>query len=246
VKKTGIIIGLLLIIALSLGFVALKSQARGSDDNFFNRELRQSFAENTWLRRVLELHYDGDAQSDYLGKRYTSILIEVDSLDTQTIRLEALNNLVKKIQEITGKETSYLVSDRNIIDRREIGERDIEEITARYRHHFNHGDTATVYLLMASVDAQDADKLGTTFRDYGVVLFAKALDEVTRDNPDTLSNYELSTALHEFGHQLGLPHNEQPGCLMNEQVELKRDERPADVVVDFCDYEKVLIKEFIQ
>ena len=61
----------------------------------------------------------------------------------------------------------------------------------------------------------------------------------TRENPDILPYYEESTALHEFGHQLGLPHNAEPNCLMNEHADEARAlrEKTSDVITDFCAFE---------
>jgi len=241
-KKSATVGLLLIVILLSLGFVVLKSQALGSPSNYFNRNLRRDFATSPLFREILGLHYDGDAKTDYLGERYSNILVEVDTLNSQTVRLSTLDGLVKKIQEITSKETEYLVSDRDILSPRQLGADDIEKIAGKYRNHFNTRDTATIYFLVANADEEDDDKLGTTLREYGIVLFSRALTDFADPSSDALGSYELSTALHEFGHQLGLSHNTEPGCLMNESVELKRNERPEDVVVDFCQFEKALIR----
>lgn len=244
-RKLVAIIALLAVIILSFGFVWLRVMAQGDESNYFNRQWRPRFAAAPWLREALGLHYDGDGRADYLGNKYSKILIEVDQFDSVSLRLTALEGLTDKIEKLTGKDTSYLVSDRRVPYDRSLTKDEIAALASKYRNHFpGGGDTATIYLLVGSQDSEDVDILGTTFAEYGIAVFAKTLEEFTARSPDTLANYELSTALHEFGHQLGLPHNDEVGCVMNEQVEEARVawERAEDVLVDFCEYEKELIR----
>lgn len=239
---TGII--LLIIIVLSFGFVWLKSSALGAENNYFNRKLRSNFAAIPAFRKFLGLHYDGDGKADYLSGRYEKILIEVDVMNNLGMQLEALDTLTAKIQDLTSKSTSYIVSDRNVPYSRELSKEEIDKVVQKYRNHKSKDDTATIYLLYGSRDQDNPNLLGITHQEYGIVLFGDAISDFTRNNPKTSASYEASTVLHEFGHQIGLPHNGRPDCLMNEQVEEARIylEKPEDVVIDFCEYEKEQIK----
>src|SRR3989344_9068101 len=98
---------LLLVILFTFGFVVLKSQANGPDDNYFNRELRSRFAVYPILRSILNLRFDGDARADYLGADYKKIVIEVDLMEDIGVHYEALDLLRSRIENITGKETMY-------------------------------------------------------------------------------------------------------------------------------------------
>lgn len=238
-KRFITIIILLIIIILSFGFVWLKSSAQGAENNFFNRNLRAYFAAVPWLREVLALHFDGDRKADYLGRRYKKIMIEVDLMNTKSMRLSALDILVQRIQSITGKPTSYLISDRSIPYERNLSKEQIRKLVQYYRNHKSMRETVTIYLFYASRDKDVPTRLGTTYEEYGLVLFGDALADFIKNNPETLGSYEASTALHEFGHQIGLAHNQEPSCLMNEQVEEARlvREKPEEVIIDFCEYE---------
>jgi len=50
--------------------------------------------------------------------------------------------------------------------------------------------------------------------------------------------------LHEFGHQLGLGHNDRENCLMTAKAESNGEAQwnPRLVLTDFFDYEKGLIE----
>jgi predicted Zn-dependent protease len=239
-KKFFVILGLLIIIVLSFGYVFLKIQAQGAEDDYFNQHWRAKFAEVPWLRHILALHNDGDARADYLGNRYQKILMEVDVMENLEPNLSALGLLTKRIAEATGKPTTYLVSDRNLPFQKEETAEDLDKVVKRFRTYHDAGDLATLYLLYANQMANEPELLGKTYHEDGIVIFAGALENFTRDNPKTFANYEASTALHEFGHQIGLIHNQQPGCLMNEHAESSHvaRENPEDVVVDFCILEK--------
>ncbi len=242
-KKLLIIGLLLLIILLSFGFAILKIQTNGSEENYFNRRLRANFAARPWLRSALGLHWDGDGQADYLGKRYNKVLIEVDIMQGWNIDHQVLDELVQKIQAVLSKPTSYLISDRSIPYQSNLTKEEIAALVRRYRNHQNSRDTATVYLLYASKLKDEPTLLGLTYQEYAIILFGEPLQEFTQSNPKTLANYEVSTALHEFGHQLGLPHNEEPGCLMNKHAEEAHVARqsPKDVIMDFCEFEKTIL-----
>lgn len=244
-KKILVII-LSLIIIISFSFIFLKTQADGPENNFFNRELRVKFANFLLLRQILYLHNDGDGKTDYLGKHYDKIFIEVDTMKSESINIDVLNQLAQKIQAVTSKPVSYFVSDTAIPYKNSLNASEIDTLVNRYRNYKSAGDTATLYLLYLSQQENEPKTLGLTYQEYGLILFENALIEFTKNNPLTLPNYELSTALHEFGHQLGLPHNSEPGCLMNEHAEKNQvaRERPQDVIINFCGLEEQQIKEY--
>lgn len=243
-KKLLVICFLFIVIGLSLSFSWVKIQASGPDDNYFNRELRSRFTAVPFFRHVLSLHYDGDARADYLGGKYKKIVIEVDTMQDIGARYEALDLLRDRVRQITGKPTSYIISDNNILYEREVDETGIEKLVKQYRNRESSDDTAVLYLLYASSSADQPDLLGLTYQEYGIILFYNALQDFTDENPKVLVNYEASTALHEFGHQIGLPHNERQNCLMNKSAEMAHIPReiPEDVITDFCEHEKNAIR----
>lgn len=234
---------LLLVILFTFGFVVLKSQANGPDDNYFNRELRSRFAVYPILRSILNLRFDGDARADYLGADYKKIVIEVDLMEDIGVHYEALDLLRSRIENITGKETMYIISDKNIPYQQAVDDLTIKNLTEKYRSRRSGGNTAAVYALYASREASKPDLLGSTYEEYGIVLFYDALADFAENNISVLQSYEASTLLHEFGHQIGLPHNSEEGCLMNESADqaVLVYEEARDVVTDFCEFEKQML-----
>lgn len=243
-KKFFAAVCLIFLIVTSFGFVALKLGLLGSDDNYFNQHLRNRLAAKPWLRNLFSLHYDGDSRADYLGSRYDNILIEVDAMDKTMPNREALDILVQKIQTITAKPTVYLLSQTDLPYDLTIDDNRIHELVSSNRDLKSAGNTAVIYLLYVSTKTEDESILGSTFEDFGIVLYYQTLQEFTQTAPRTAVLYEASTALHEFGHQLGLDHNQQQNCLMNARVESAVSvlQLPGAVVTDFCSLELEILK----
>ncbi len=241
-KKFFIAIFLLLIIFFSFSFIILKLLANGAEDNFFNQKYRAQVAAHPVLRNIFDLRFDGDARADYLSSRYNKIFIEVDQMEGLEISQSALDLLETKIESITSKEVIIFRSD-SIPYQANVDGEDVKQYVEAHRNYKYASDVAHLYLLYLSEFEDQADHLGSTYQEYGILLYDTALRNLTIGNPKTFDNYWSSTALHEFGHQLGLPHNEIKGCLMNEHAESGQvlRENPEDVIIDFCAYEKQLI-----
>ncbi len=221
--------------------------APGAADNYFNRTWRPRLDHSVTLRNIFGLHDDGDARYDYLGSRYKNIVLEVDSMEQLLPDKEVLQELAAKIQKVTGKPTEYKLSDIDLPQEFSNGDQTLVRSAASYQNYRSGGDTAYVYLLVLSQEPGSQLLIGKTLNEDGIILYESALKEFTANHPNTQPNYELSTALHEFGHQLGLAHNDKPGCLMSSHAE-SGDQAKSDpylVLTDFCEFEVGQIKSMV-
>lgn len=237
-KNKLIITGLLAVIIVTFGFVGLKLQAAGPDDNYFNQHLRSGFARYPLFRQILGLHYDGDAAADYLSGRYDRVAISIAAEAGVELAPKVLRDFADKLTEITGKKISYGVSPTQI-PTADVAAKTPLQLEVGYRKLHSESRTATLFLLLLDSDPQTPDLLGSTLGEDGIILYVGALKDFTSRFPRTESKYEFSTLLHEFGHQLGLAHNNFENCLMNEHAEHGESfiELPSDVLVDFCQRE---------
>ncbi len=236
---------LLAVIVSSFAFVTLKLLANGPEGNFFNEKYRAIFAEQPTVRKILGLHFDGDAKADYLGNRYNKIVIEVDEMVDLDIPSEALDIVETKIEDLTGKDV-IIVRSGKIAFTESVNPDNIKSLTDINRNYIYTKDTAKLYVMYLSrLEGVNDSNIGSTNEEYGIIVYDSVIQDLTSGNPAVLSQYIASTILHEFGHQLGLPHNNEKNCLMNDKVE-EGDvlrENSGDVIVDFCKYEKDLINQ---
>lgn len=236
------LVGLLLTfgIIIVVGFGLGRYLANGDEANFFNTNVRATLAQYKLTRNFFALHETGDARSDYLGSRYLKILIEVDSFSGQAPAPAVMYDLAERIKSTTGKPTTVIFSDEDIPNRDITAIGDIDQIIDTHRTSYSGADTAVVYLLIIDRFPDEPTSLGSTHDADQIILSTQALQDFTADHVATYDNYLLSTALHEFGHLVGLSHNDQEGCLMNTHAEA--DHIPKfnvqDVITNFCAFEQ--------
>lgn len=228
--------GLLILIIIFLALVIIiKVESVGPDTNYFNTHFRENLARVPFLRRFFKLDYDGDSRSDYLGNRFSKILIEVDAMQGENLDLELFDRLTKAVSQITGKQTDYIISNTDI-PQSETTEEDAAKIQKQYQNAATEPNTASLYLLVLSRKKDEPKQIGSTLGNNAIILYAGSVEDFTERAAGSFRNYLFSTLLHEFGHQIGLGHNNEPGCLMNPKAEINDIARlnPDDVVTNFC------------
>lgn len=229
---------LMVIIVVSFGFIYLKVSAHGSEHNYFNKNLRTSIAQYPLMRSVIGLHYDGDAKYDYLGKEADRIVIEVDSMEGLDVSDGAIERLSDRINKITDKEVSIRYSDMDIPYQQQVDFEELREIKEKYHYHKASEGVVVIYILIASMSNDSENKLGSTLQEDGIVFFQSNFEQMFDvHDQDNYENIISGTLLHEFGHQLGLDHNDNDGCLMNGMNVYDTNLRYADITVDFCEKE---------
>lgn len=240
-KKILLIFSLLIIIILSFGFSLAKISAHGSESNYFNRKVRLQISRYPLMRKILSLHYDGDARADYLGEKNSLILVKVIPMNGLYISDEIMEGFVAKIQEVTKKPTHYQYSGEQFAYQQFS---DFKDLSSRF-DDIKRGDTlqeSVLYFFIANRKQDDANQIGSTLQENGIVLFEGGLFDNSGKKIEMFSKNIVGILMHEFGHQIGLRHNDFSGCLMNPVQEFNGREKLKDVVVDFCDWEKTAIQ----
>ena len=243
-RRKAITFALCLTIVLCFSFVSIKLLSLQPDTSTFNTEWRYRFARYTWLRAVFGLHFDGDARADYLSPRYSEIIVEVDAQTGMLPVASVLRSFAERASMVTGKKVTLHYSDTSIPYTNSVSITEVDNIAKQYKHNLVPSSTAYLYVLFLSQSAANSNELATTHSEQSLLIYSDALSEFTQASPATLPNYIVGTLVHEFGHQLGLPHNSEQGCLMNEHAELSKTAKadPSQVNTDYCAYEKSLIQ----
>ncbi len=225
-------------------YAYLKISAIGAEDNYFNVNLRYKLARYAFLREVLGLHYDGDGKYDYLGQKTKEIKIQVISMENVVLNSEILEDLSEKIQKITGKPTSYFFSSLQMPAESFFDLQGLKSESDK-RHVFQRSSgRAVLYVIAANQLKNESSRLGSTLEEDGIVIFSQTLKGYTgSEEADVFNRFASGVLLHEFGHQIGLAHNDFQGCLMNESSEFKSSNTIQEIIDDFCESERKEIKE---
>lgn len=206
---------LLVIILFSGIFVYLKMQSLGDENSSFNQTTRYRLGKFGFFRTTLGLHKDGDSRAEYLLKD-TSIIIEVVQPSGAKLSDGAMDAFAKKVSEYTGRNTRVVNTDT--IAAGYLNEGQLAGIVRGNRRHFDGGSSNLFVMYVDDFPGSDKN-VAKTYQDYGMVISHDRLVNLVREYPSSLPDYQLSTLLHEFGHQIGMDHNTTNGCIMNEAVE---------------------------
>lgn len=236
-----------LVILTSFTFITIKVLAFGPEDSVFVTEYRPVLANNPFLRDVFMFHNDGEAKADYLGDRYSRIHIEIDTLEGIEPDQESLQKFKEKVEEITGKEVILDISDENIPSDTTVDDAIIESIITKYRDVDEfYEDTAILYILYVSTDLSNERLLGITHEEDAFIIYKETIIDLTSKVSFIADEYEYSTLLHEFGHQIGLKHTSDENCIMFAREEISEEPQiigsEDDVVTRFCTDELVALE----
>ena len=204
----------LLILILGI-FIYLKVETLGSDTSAFNQTSRLKLGEYQIARSLLSLHKDGDARAEYLLGT-SPIDIEVAQPDSDQLPDYVVQQFASQVTAVTGRPTKTYSVDG--VPSGTLTNADIAHIVQVDKRQFNTGDPI-IFIIYADDFASSAQEVGKTVEEFGMVLSHYQLTQLTLAYPAALSQYQESTMLHEFGHQLGLDHNNQSDCIMNPGIE---------------------------
>jgi predicted Zn-dependent protease len=206
---------LILIIVVSGLFIYLKMQSLGDEQSYFNQRTRFTLGKYGWVRTILGLQKDGDARAHYL---LGDSVITVEVVDSGSVDIDerALESFQDKITQYTGRETVLYKTDT--IKSGILTQADLQEIVQKNHRHRTPG-SPNLFIVYADDFESNGDEVGRTYEDFGMVLSHGRLASLTSGSHSAFRQYVESTMLHEFGHQIGLGHNQDPNCVMNEVVE---------------------------
>jgi predicted Zn-dependent protease len=195
------------------------------------------------MRNILGLHFDGDARAGYLSDKYPRIEIKVIAMDGMNLDASIMDGFTAKISRATGKLADYTYLPEMMPYEDSSSLEDFRNIIVSQRAIDRSSGQAVIYLILANKNKENGNSVGSTFMEDAIVLFQSMIAQNYDRNGDIeiYDKYVGGVLLHEFGHQLGLDHNNYPGCIMNKEVELGGWSTSSDIVTDFCGQEKNII-----
>lgn len=226
---------LLFIFIAGLGvFVYLKIQVMGSPNSGFNQTTRFKLGQHPVLRTILGLHNSGDARSEYFAGR-GPIAIEWFKPLEEDVDKAVLQKFADAVTKYTGRPTVVNLAGGAGDSTTELA--NLKSFVLKAAGSKPTGSSLLMVVFAKNYSPQPPQELSTTFQESGIVLSLDAHDNFLGSYNQNLDNYLLSSLLHEFGHQIGLGHNQDPACVMNEHAGI--DGRPLEFYgktdpQDFC------------
>lgn len=251
-KKLAVVVLIVFIIVI-FGSIAIRYFANAPEqDNWFNRDYRAKLSRYPFLRTVYGLHWDGDAASDYVdGRTYTDMDIVFNRYDECAIPTGVMEAVRQEVENVVDKSGQVRAVDGGIyvLTQDSYDRTGLHAIASHYRQFHTSGHTAVLNVYCVNAYTEQPSNVGLTTNEDGVVVFYETLKRDVGDDTDALSTYFISTVLHEFGHQIGLSHGNDPTCLMAEMVEVSGDLDPrlaSFTPVTFCPAEIEQIEKIRQ
>lgn len=240
VSKKTTFLTLSLVLVFWTSIYILKKQANTDGENFFNTYFRHYFIKSDLLSRVFHLDFDGDYRA-VLFSGTGEVVVEVDNFSGFQLTSQDFELAGENFSKVIARPVSFIFSDK-------LTEAPLNQTPEKLKKTFRNlnlqSSANTLYLLVLK-SAEQSDLLGSTLGRDGLILYADSIFEFSNKNQRLFNAYLNGTLLHELGHQLGLDHNQDTGCLMNEYAEENHlaKTRADSVLIDFCESEKAWLEK---
>ena len=227
---------LLLIILIVLYFFILFSANSPSEDNWFNENYRDKFAQNQTIRFLFNLHRLGDAKTDYLlNDKCKKLIIEFDEASYCEISNNLLRNIKNKINTLLVKPEGIDIIKSDILESTNLtfNEEEIKSIIKEYKNYKAQETSAVLYILCLNRYADKPEQLSMAVNEDSIVIFWNAY--VDRNlNTEDQDNLMISSILYQFNRQMGLTTINKPDSLMQSAEKLQGNVKitPDDIITE--------------
>jgi predicted Zn-dependent protease len=235
---------LIIVIAAASVFIYLKIMSLGDPNSNFNQTTRYSLGKKPWVRTVLSLHNDGDARGEYFCTNCGPLVIEWFKPQTEEVNKNILEQFAKSVTEYTGRQAQAIeggpVGD-SILSKSNLSSLTVKKFAQKIPN------ASILYIFFVEdYKPRDAQELSTTYGESAMLVSLNAHRAFLKNYPSQLDIYLFSTLLHEFGHEIGLQHNNDSSCVMyahagigGQPMEVYSHETPTD----FCPAEQNQINQ---
>lgn len=201
---------LIFIIIVTGLFIFLKLELLGSPTSDFNKTTRIDLGKYPAVRFILGMKDYGDARKEYLTASgpIKIIWFKPQLEDVDGVVLEKFATLVRKYTE-REVEVSFggNIDDVTVDKKSGLSANKFFEVSPKY---------STLYVFFTEdYKPRNEGELSSTLGSDGMVVSLKSHREFLQAYEEKLDEYLVSSMLHEFGHQLGMGHINDPTCIMN-------------------------------
>lgn len=229
---------LIVVICLNLVYLAFFAVFNSRVLEAKSATLRNEFSKNNLLQIAFQLDKLSYAKRDLLVKDLDVIIIPTASFSLEN---SVTSNIAQKIDQVTEKKVNVLTD--KTFERQEIADLSKDNLGTIFKDAAQKAGSKNYLAIILLDKSKDAPtNVGMTEGERTIVLFEGRIAELS-ETQTVLNDLKVSTVLHEYGHLIGLEHNNNEGCLMNEKVESPGNDWFTDMPENFCDFELSQIED---
>lgn len=236
---------LILLILVSAGLLIYGLHV-GGPDNPINQAIRDHVLKSSFTRTIMALNEPGDFRYQYLRTQNGVVTIEVDIAPGITPGKDLETWLKGMIKDTTGKTVSITQShDGNIPAKSEFSYTELITYAKKSRDPLISSQPSYLHILYLPRSSNDPTNAGMVLSAADIFIFKDVINELS-DRENIRARIEQSTIMHEWGHLLGLEHNDQTNCLMSETVEVypERKYQAAAIPTAYCPNDYAILARF--
>jgi hypothetical protein len=231
----------LVLLFLLIFFLLVFYLIRFKSTTYYGKKLRVEILHHNYLTSLLNLNQPGDARFLYLKSSRDNLRVEVNYLPRQKPDNEVDGWIKKMILGTTGKNVDIEISE-DLFDDAKISysDDDLNNIRNKLSSRFAPLKLNIVYLTKYK---ETPSLVGLTLHRDTLFIFKENLNSLSEDEI-IQKKLEESTLMHEWGHLLGLEHEDDINCIMAEQVDVYTNKAWLNTIpTEYCPTEYYHLKD---
>ena len=227
-------IAYLLIICLSLTYAfLLLGLHRFGSHYFIYQELRPQLIKHNSLRHSLFLDAPGDNAHTYATAR-GPLIVEIDTAANIDLHPDSKSWIIDMVQATLQIDSHIIFDQDDIADQSAYSDQELRQLTSATADH-RPSRSAYLHIIYLTRSGDAPSNIGRVVNSDTIFIFKHVVSGLS-DREEIRARLERSTLMHEFGHLLGLPHLDQPNCVMSAIVEVFGDHpyQGANIPLQYC------------
>lgn len=215
-------------------------------DNPVDKTIRPLLIQYDFARYGFFLNSYGDLRYEYLSPDTKEVLIEVDYQRGQDPDFIMEAKLREMMQKLLGKGVDIRINEEEkIANFSSFSDEGVDKILKTTRDYKPSPEQIYLHIVYLSRSEADPGNAGWSVGADEIVIFKGAISSMT-ERRDIIQRLEESTVKHEFGHLLGIGHNDRENCVMSAVVEVKGNYKYQDenIPTEFCGESEVILDDY--